>query len=55
MRAGAPPQPNETRLMQKVRTALQVQLAPDVLARHLATGAVLGRQQLYERIASALR
>jgi tetratricopeptide (TPR) repeat protein len=54
MRAGAPPQPNETRLMQKVRTALQVQLAPDVLARHLAAGAALGRLQLYERIASAL-
>jgi tetratricopeptide (TPR) repeat protein len=52
---GVQPQPNEQRLMKQVRPALQSQLAADVLAHQLAAGAALGRQQLYERIASALR
>ena len=54
-RSGVALQQNEARLMQQVRAALQAQLAPDVLAHHLAAGAALGRQQLYQRIASALR
>ena len=54
-RTGVPPQENELRLMKQVRSALQAQLPPDALAHHLAAGAALGRQELYERIASALR
>ena len=54
-RTGVLPQQNERRLMQQVRSALQAQLAPDALAHHLADGAALGRQELYERISRALR
>jgi len=54
-RSGAPLESNELRLMKQVRSALQAQLSPDALAHHLAAGAALGRQELYERIASALR
>ena len=54
-RSGAPLESNELRLMKQVRSALQAQLPPDALGHHLAAGAALGRQELYERIASALR
>ena len=54
-RSGVPLEANEQRLMKQVRSALEAQLPPDALAHHLAAGAALGRQELYERIASALR
>ena len=54
-RSGVPLELNELRLMEQVRSALQAQLPPEALANHLAAGAALGRQELYERIASALR
>ena len=54
-RSGVSPQSNELRLMKQVRAALREQLPADVLAQHLAAGAALGRQELYERISSALR
>jgi tetratricopeptide (TPR) repeat protein len=54
-RTGVSPQSNELRLMLQVRSGLEAQLAADALAHHLAAGATLGRQELYERISSALR
>jgi tetratricopeptide (TPR) repeat protein len=51
---GASLQRNEARLMQQLRTALQEQLPADALEQHLAAGAALSRQQLYQQISAGL-
>ena len=54
VRSGAPPQPNEARLIAEARTALEAELPPDVFARNVAAGAALDPRGLLALISEAL-
>ena len=53
-KTGLPTQHNERRLMAKARAALEKELPPDVLARHLASGAAHIREKLPELLSESL-
>ena len=51
---GQPPQPNERRLINRARAALEQELPADVFAAHLAAGAVLGTEKVYPLLSESL-
>ena len=51
---GQPPQPNERRLVNRARAALEQELPADVFAAHLAAGAVLGTEKVYPLLSESL-
>ena len=53
-KTGLPTQHNERRLIAKARTALEKELPPDVLERHLAAGAAQVREKLPELLSESL-
>ena len=53
-KTGLPTQPNERRLIAQARAALEKQLPPDALERHLASGAALTPEKLPELLSESL-
>jgi predicted ATPase/DNA-binding winged helix-turn-helix (wHTH) protein len=51
---GVSPQPNEQRLIERLRAGLEHELPAQVLAGHRATGAALGEEQLLELLSATL-
>jgi hypothetical protein len=51
---GLPPQPNEKRLVARVRAALERELTSEVFTAHLAAGATVGLEKVHQLLSESL-